>query len=224
MVQACRGPTATEPTAACWPIRDTTRCTATGCCSRGVSTCTYGARMPGAKGGGSRRCPGKGAPCCTSRLNIWALQETGLLLCRFFPNGACRKTSQVSVGLWANCAALISLAAALNGASWKTSRVSELGGRGSKWDMATGHWWLFPSAVDQLGCSSGLWFSSATCTAAFAFCSPFTLGTPCRSVKVKKREEGQMDDNRQTDRHEGDNAQQFNIKSNQRWKKQDNGI
>lgn len=179
MVQACRGPTATEPTAACWPIRETTRCTATGCCKTGVSTCTYAARTPGANDTGSRGRPG-------------ALQEPEQLFCSFIPNGARRKTSPVSSGLLANEAALVSLAAALNGASWKMSWVSELGGWATGWDM-TGHWTLFRSAGDMLGCSFSVLFSSAAC-------SPFTLGAPCRSVKPKKQKECQANDDRQMDR------------------------
>lgn len=131
MVQACRGPTATEPTAACWPILDTTLWTATGCCSRGVSMWPKAGWTPwdwavaAGAGAGTRRLD-------WISLNMGALPETVLVVSCFFPKGACRKISSVSLGLWdAEKEApldAMSFVGVLKGASWKTSEVTGLSG------------------------------------------------------------------------------------------------
>lgn len=139
MVQECRGPTATEPTAACWPILETTRCTVTGCWSRGASKCRGRARIP--RTGGPR---GEDTGtrwhcllvwiCCVPDLNMRVLVGTTWVVSCLFPNGACRKTSDVSTGEWDTekeellNAILLSFPGVLKGASWKTSEVTGLFG------------------------------------------------------------------------------------------------
>lgn len=160
MVQECNGPTATEPTAACWPILETTRCTATGCWSKGVSGAP---RLFWKTWENGVLAEWRGLLawiCCAPDLNTQVLIGTSLVVSCLFPNGAWRKTSDTSTGLWD--ATLVSFAGVLKGASWKTSEANWLSGgwnwdswsNSVKWRLVRGVclvWcWLYHSSVSNM--------------------------------------------------------------------------